>query len=71
MKLGSQSVLKRAGELLGLDPNDHADCLSFRLGNGTLIGTWGSDKGVRFLGGMRRTLEGGGEMAKDWQLPPP
>lgn len=69
MKLGSQAVLNRAGEL-GLDPQDHADCLAFKLGNGTLIGKWGADKGVRFLGGIRRTQEGGGEISKDWQLPP-
>ena len=70
MKLGSQMVLNRAGELLGLDPNDHSDCLAFRLGNGTLIGKWGTDKGVRFLGGIRRTQEGGGEISKNWQSPP-
>jgi hypothetical protein len=70
MKIGSEAVLARTKELLGLDdvPERVLDrCLEFDVGRALLAGAWVDDEPVFLYGAARRTQEGGRNLkAKHW-----
>ncbi|HXP69971.1 MAG TPA: ATP-binding protein [Candidatus Dormibacteraeota bacterium] len=75
MRIGSENVLNKASELLGLEsvPKEHLNkCLEFKTGRFLLAGPW-AGKGVKLgYGAMRRTVEGGRSLReKHWAVPEP
>lgn len=73
MRLGSESVLRKTSELLGLEdvPNKQlSKVLDFLQGRAVLSGSWIRDSHQFVYGGARRTVEGGKNLPDGWQQRP-
>lgn len=75
MKLGSQAVLTKTTEVLGLGhvpPRTLERCLEFDVGRALLVGGWVGENPALLYGAARRTDEGGKNLdAKHWARPVP
>jgi hypothetical protein len=68
MRIGSETVLNKTKELLGLDdvPERMIErCLEFDVGRALLAGPWVNHEPTLLYGAARRTREGGGNLQED------
>lgn len=71
MRIGSESVLEKSTELLGLEdipPKVLGKCLEFTTGRGLIAGSW-VDSPEFFYAAARRTTEGGRDIGDLWLRP--